>query len=76
MNKPKAILFYCMMLICAVARAVEQPEFVPAIVELSGGELPPTATVAACKQWWKKNKKKFELPGQADAKQTQNGERP
>ncbi len=45
---------------------VEQfPDLIPAISNLSDGMLPLTATVGDCKQWWEKNKEKFELPTQS-----------
>jgi hypothetical protein len=45
-----------------VDKAAEQPELVPAVSTLSDGALPPTATAADCREWWEKNKQKFELP--------------
>ena len=47
-----------------------QPEFALAISRLSDGALPPTATVADCRQWWDKNKQKVELPPRSESKQS------
>ena len=51
------------------------PEFIAAVSELSGGELPPGATSAECKEWWAKNRDRFTLPGQqsADTSNTPSG---
>lgn len=50
----------------------QEPEFVPAISKLSDGELAPRAKAIDCKDWWEKNKQKFELPNQSVPKQPSN----
>jgi hypothetical protein len=52
-----------------VDKAAEQPELVPAVSTLSDGALPPTATAADCRQWWERNKQKFELPPRSQPKE-------
>ncbi|MGI6494606.1 MAG: hypothetical protein ACOX5G_00670 [Kiritimatiellia bacterium] len=53
-----------------IEKVEQQPEFVQGISRLSDGALPPTATGADCRQWWEKNKQKFELPPQSESKQS------
>jgi hypothetical protein len=48
----------------------QQTEFVPAISKLSDGAVSQEAKAVDCKNWWNKNKQKFELPGQSVPKQT------
>ena len=40
----------------------EHPEFVVAVAELSGGDLPKNAKPEECKAWWEKNKERYTLP--------------
>lgn len=47
----------------------QETEFVSAISKLSDGELAPRAKAIDCKDWWEKNKQKFELPNQSVPKQ-------
>lgn len=44
----------------------ESPEFVVAISELSGGDMPKNAKPEECKVWWEKNKEQFTLPPAED----------
>ena len=41
----------------------QETEFVSAISKLSDGDLAQGARATDCKNWWEKNKQKFELPG-------------
>ncbi|MDD3928103.1 MAG: hypothetical protein PHT33_15780 [bacterium] len=45
-----------------VEKVESDPEFAMAISRLTGTELPANIRVEECKQWWEKNKQKFELP--------------
>lgn len=50
---------------------VEQdPEFISVISKLTDGALPPTIKATDCKQWWKENKQKHELPTQSESQQS------
>ena len=44
----------------------ESPEFVVAISELSGGDMPKNAKPEECKVWWGKNKERYILPPSED----------
>lgn len=43
-----------------------EPEFIPAVVKLTGRSLLATATGPECKQWWENNKQKWKLPNTSD----------
>lgn len=44
----------------------ESPEFVVAVSELSGGDVPKNAKPEECKIWWEKNKERYILPPSED----------
>jgi hypothetical protein len=56
-----------------VANVENEPELTPAILRLTGDQLPPNATPAQCKQWWEKNRSKWELPKTSE--ESQGGQR-
>lgn len=58
------------------ANVENEPELTPAILRLTGDQLPPNATPAQCKQWWEKNRFKWELPKTSDDSQRGQSEDP